>query len=126
MSEVELSDSYLLNHLIFTATKGWGRETKLQKLRNLFSCSQISGNRGVLPTLGKHTLNAILLLPSIFNTIYSLSSCCVVTDVEHIARMCKTSVFPLLFKVLEKSLLTSNLQKSKGRLLQKKTIHFSF
>ena len=71
VSKVELSDPYLLYPLIFAATKGWGRETKIQKLRNLSQGSQSLGDKDILQALDKHMLSATFLLTSVFITKYS-------------------------------------------------------
>ena len=62
MSNVELSDSYLLYPLIVAATKGREGETKIRKLRTLSQGSQSLGNKDVLQALGKHILSATFLL----------------------------------------------------------------
>ena len=71
MSKVELSDSYLLSPLIFAATKGRERETKIQKLRTLSQGSQSLGNKDILQALGKRTLSATSLPPAGFITKHS-------------------------------------------------------
>ena len=71
VSKVELSDPYLLYPLIIAATKGWGRETKIQKLRNLSQGSQSLGDKDILQALDKHMLSATFLLTSVFITKYS-------------------------------------------------------
>lgn len=120
-----LNDSHLLHHLTFTATRGfWKRKLRLKGWGTCLRAYRCEAPQ-VAFKLWKGTHYTLFFMLHTFSATYSELLCCVVIDVKHIARMCKTLVFPLPFNFLK---ITVNKwsAKTKDRLVQKKTLHFNF